>query len=29
MTTTDTDPAMKPDPLERLGAVLIQRLGGG
>ncbi|MDV5143227.1 hypothetical protein R1T08_02600 [Streptomyces sp. SBC-4] len=28
MTTTDTDPAMRPDPLERLGAALIQRLGG-
>ncbi|MFD8821015.1 hypothetical protein ACFV1C_01370 [Streptomyces sp. NPDC059605] len=28
MTTTDTDPAMRPDPLERLGAVLIERLGG-
>ncbi|MFB8043149.1 hypothetical protein ACFC8F_17885 [Streptomyces hydrogenans] len=28
MTTTDTDPAMRPDPLERLGAILIQRLGG-
>ncbi|MFF4874089.1 hypothetical protein [Streptomyces sp. NPDC000961] len=28
MTTTDTNPAMKPDPLERLGAALIQRLGG-
>ncbi|MFC7796232.1 hypothetical protein [Streptomyces cinereoruber] len=28
MTTTDTDPAMGPDPLERLGAVLIERLGG-
>ncbi|MFJ5787918.1 hypothetical protein [Streptomyces hydrogenans] len=27
MTTTDTDPALTPDPLERLGAVLIQRLG--
>ncbi|MFE1383432.1 hypothetical protein ACFW6S_31235 [Streptomyces sp. NPDC058740] len=27
MTTTDTDPAMRPDPLERLGAVLIERLG--
>ncbi|MEU8622689.1 hypothetical protein [Streptomyces sp. NPDC048623] len=28
MTTTDNTPAMKPDPLERLGAALIQRLGG-
>ncbi|MFE7517123.1 hypothetical protein ACFU8I_38730 [Streptomyces sp. NPDC057540] len=28
MTTTDTDPALRPDPLERLGAVLIERLGG-
>ncbi|MFF9854259.1 hypothetical protein [Streptomyces litmocidini] len=28
MTTTDTAPAMTPDPLERLSAVLIQRLGG-
>ncbi|MFI8516007.1 hypothetical protein ACIGHB_33295 [Streptomyces sp. NPDC085460] len=28
MTTTDTDPTVRPDPLERLGAVLIQRLGG-
>jgi hypothetical protein len=28
MTTTDTDQAMRPDPLERLGAVLIERLGG-
>ncbi|MFC9734277.1 hypothetical protein ACFWGM_29705 [Streptomyces roseolus] len=28
MTTTDTNPALTPDPLERLGAVLIQRLGG-
>nr|WP_012477070.1 hypothetical protein [Streptomyces sp. FR1]ABC67429.1 hypothetical protein pFRL1.41 [Streptomyces sp. FR1] len=28
MTTTATDPAMGPDPLERLGAVLIERLGG-
>ncbi|MEU3400661.1 hypothetical protein [Streptomyces filamentosus] len=27
MTTTDTDPTMRPDPLERLSAVLIQRLG--
>ncbi|MFB8166055.1 hypothetical protein [Streptomyces rubiginosohelvolus] len=27
MTTTDTDPTMRPDPLERLGAVLIERLG--
>ncbi|MER7540126.1 hypothetical protein ABTX77_35915 [Streptomyces sp. NPDC097704] len=28
MITTDTDPAMRPDPLERLGAVLIERLDG-
>ncbi|GGY82826.1 hypothetical protein GCM10010363_74370 [Streptomyces omiyaensis] len=28
MTTTDTDPTVRPDPLERLGAVLIERLGG-
>ncbi|MFC8793349.1 hypothetical protein [Streptomyces cinereoruber] len=28
MTTTDTGPAMRPDPLECLGAVLIERLGG-
>ncbi|MEU9858952.1 hypothetical protein [Streptomyces sp. NPDC047974] len=27
MTTTDTDPTMRPDPLERFGAVLIERLG--
>ncbi|MFH9958993.1 hypothetical protein ACH4OX_32920 [Streptomyces roseolus] len=27
MTTTDTDPTVRPDPLERLGAVLIERLG--
>ncbi|MER8233169.1 hypothetical protein [Streptomyces sp. NPDC094049] len=28
MTTTDTAPTMRPDPLERLGAVLVDRLGG-
>ncbi|MFJ2060325.1 hypothetical protein ACIOMM_30910 [Streptomyces sp. NPDC087908] len=28
MTTTNTDPTMRPDPLERLGVVLIERLGG-
>ncbi|MFE1579283.1 hypothetical protein [Streptomyces fradiae] len=28
MTITDTAPAMRPDPLERLSAALIQRLGG-
>ncbi|MFD9246088.1 hypothetical protein ACFV0D_30030 [Streptomyces sp. NPDC059556] len=27
MTTTDTDPTERPDPLERLGATLIERLG--
>ncbi|MFE1271246.1 hypothetical protein [Streptomyces sp. NPDC058758] len=27
MTRTDTDPTVRPDPLERLGALLIERLG--
>lgn len=28
MTTTDIDPSLKPNPLERLSAVLVERLGG-